>query len=153
MYSCEKTLAIVLALVLLLLITACSENETNTIADSQTIPADAIVQSDVVVYEDNSLKVTFKGVSDIAGQIGMTFSLENKSNEEIMVFPMNSSVNDVMVQFVSGIPASIQPGKTFNQVWMANPEVVGVSNSSEVTVIEFVLTFEDTETEVIKITP
>ena len=45
-----------------------------------------------------------------------------------------------MVQFVSGIPASIQPGKTFNQVWMANPQVVGVCNSSEVTEIEFALT-------------
>ena len=149
----KKVLAIVLVLMLFLLATACSENETNALGDSQTRPTETSIQSDVVVYEDNSLKATFKGVSDVAGQIGMTFMLENKSNEEILVLPMNSSINDVMVQFVSGIPASIQPGKTFNQVWMANPEVVGVSDSSEVTGIEFVLIFGDTETEVIKITP
>jgi hypothetical protein len=106
-----------------------------------------------VVYEDNGLKITFKGVSDVAGQIGMAFSLENNSESEITVLPLDSSVNGVMVQFVSGTLATIQSGKTFNQVWMCNPETVGVSNSEEVESIEVSFEFGDNNTGAITIVP
>ena len=43
--------------------------------------------------------------------------MENKSNEEITILPMDSSVDGVMKQFTSGVIATIQPGKTFNQGW------------------------------------
>lgn len=104
-----------------------------------------------VVYEDDILTVTFVGVSDVAGQIGLSFTLENKGAEEITVLPLDSSINGTMVQFTSGTIADIQAGKKLNQVWMCNPEVIGISNSSEVKTIEFSLDFADTDTDTIKI--
>ncbi len=140
-----KTLGITLMLILSLALTACSETTTST-TDTETETAD----TSEVVYEDGTLTVTFKGVSEVAGQIGMSFTLDNNGADEITVLPIKGSVNDVMVQFVSGTPATILPGKTANQVWMANPEVVGAT-ADEVTSIEVVLQYGDTTTDPIHI--
>ena len=103
-----------------------------------------------VVYEDDNIKASFVEVSEVAGQISMAFALENKSDHEITVYPMNSSVNDVMVQFVSGIPATMQPGKKANQVWMANPDVVG-AKADDVKSIELCFYYDDVTTDAVKI--
>lgn len=140
-----KTLGITLMLILSLALTACSETTTPT-TSTETETED----TSEVVYEDGTLTVTFKGVSEVAGQIGMSFTLDNNGADEITVLPIKGSVNDVMVQFVSGTPATILPGKTANQVWMANPEVVGAT-ADEVTSIEVVLQYGDTTTNPIHI--
>ena len=140
-----KTLGIALMLILSLALTACSETTTPT-TSTETETAD----TSEVVYEDDTLTVTFKGVSEVAGQIGMSFTLDNNGADEITVLPIKGSVNGVMVQFVSGTPATILPGKTANQVWMANPEVVGAT-ADEVTSIEVVLQYGDTTTDPIHI--
>lgn len=140
-----KTLGIIL--ILSLALTACSETTTPT-KDDKTSTETA--NTSEVVYEDDTLTVTFKGVSEVAGQIGMSFTLDNNGADEITVLPTKSSVNDVMVQFVSGTPAVILPGKTANQVWMANPEVVGAT-ADEVTSIDVALQYGDTTTDLIHI--
>lgn len=140
-----KTLGIALMLILSLALTACSETTTPT-TDDKTSTED----TSEVVYEDGTLTVTFKGVSEVAGQIGMSFTLDNNGADEITVLPIKGSVNNVMVQFVSGTPAAILPGKTANQVWMANPEVVGAT-ADEVTSIEVVLQYGDITTDPIHI--
>ena len=140
-----KTLGITLMLILSLALTACSETTTPT-TDDKTSTED----TSEVVYEDGTLTVTFKGVSEVAEQIGMSFTLDNNGADEITVLPIKGSVNGVMVQFVSGTPATILPGKTANQVWMANPEVVGAT-ADEVTSIEVVLQYGDTTTDPIHI--
>lgn len=94
-----------------------------------------------VVYEDSGLKVTFMGVTDVVGSVGLKFELENKSNEEITVYPENASINDHMVMLGSGIPATIRPGKKFDQVWVTNPETAGISNTKDIEQIEFVLRY------------
>jgi hypothetical protein len=142
-----KTLGITLMLILSLALTACSETTTTApVADDETSTAN----TSEVVYEDSTLTVTFKGVSEVAGQIGMSFTLDNTGADEITVLPIKGSVNGVMVQFVSGTPATILPGKTANQVWMANPEVVGAT-ADEVTSIEVILQYGDTTTDPIHI--
>jgi hypothetical protein len=142
-----KTLGITLMLIFSLALTACSETTTTApVADDETSTAN----TSEVVYEDSTLTVTFKGVSEVAGQIGMSFTLDNTGADEITVLPIKGSVNGVMVQFVSGTPATILPGKTANQVWMANPEVVGAT-ADEVTSIEVVLQYGDTTTDPIHI--
>lgn len=140
-----KTLGITLMLILSLALTACSETTTPTTDDKTSTE-----NTSEVVYEDGTLTVTFKGVSEVAGQIGMSFTLDNNGADEITVLPIKGSVNNVMVQFVSGTPATILPGKTANQVWMANPEVVGAT-ADEVTSIEVVLQYGDTTTDPIHI--
>ena len=148
----KRVVALLIALMILTLLTGCGA-EMNEDDETLLSNIETNAQTPIIIYEDEILVASYLGLSDVAGQIGMSFILENKSDEEIMVLPLNSSVNDVMVQFVSGMPAIIQPGKTFSQIWMANPQVVGVSDSSEVKEIEFTLNFGDSETEIITINP
>jgi hypothetical protein len=64
---------------------------------------------------------------------------------------MDSSINDTMVLFVSGTPATVRPGKKFTQVWAANPETVGVSGVEDVKEMAFSLNYDDVTTELIEI--
>lgn len=146
----RKIRVFLLMFALTLALVGCGESETAT---ETTQKEEKQETTETVVYEDAVLTATFKGVSDVAGQIGMSFTLVNNGSEEITVLPLDSSVNDVMVLFTSGIPATIQPGKKANVVWLANPEIVGISGSDEVTSIELSLHFGDTETDIIKIEP
>ena len=144
-------LILILSFVFLVFTVGCSGTDTALNSSVSTSADETANQPQIVVFEDETLTATYLGLSDVAGQIGLSFSLQNRSDKEIMVLPINSSINDVMVQFTSGIPATIQPGKTFNQVWMANPQTVGIAGSSDVTEVEFNLTYGDIETETITI--
>lgn len=86
-------------LVMVLFLTGCSTAEEGT---------------EQVIYESDVLKATYLGVS--SGMLKVR--LENKTNVEITVLPMDSSVDGTMVQFTSGTLATIQPGKIFNQAWI-----------------------------------
>lgn len=113
------------------------------VASSQKLNAHKETASkERVVYESSGLKVTFMGTKDVIGNIGIQFGLLNKINDEIMVIPQSASINDHMVQLFSGIPATIRPGKSFNQVWFTSPEAAGVSSYKDVKEIEIVLTYE-----------
>lgn len=109
----KKILSLMLAGVLALAISGCSTD--SSVATGET--------SEQVIYEDEYIKATYQGISNSI----MSVSLENKSNEEITILPMDSSVDGVMKQFTSGVIATIQPGKTFNQGWilgaMPNKEI------------------------------
>lgn len=109
----KKILSLMLAGVLALVISGCSTD--SSVATVET--------SEQVIYEDEYIKATYQGISNSI----MSVSLENKSNEEITILPMDSSVDGVMKQFTSGVIATIQPGKTFNQGWilgaMPNKEI------------------------------
>ncbi len=109
----KKILSLMLAGVLALAISGCGTD--SSVATVET--------SEQVIYEDEYIKATYQGISNSI----MSVSLENKSNEEITILPMDSSVDGVMKQFTSGVIATIQPGKTFNQGWilgaMPNKEI------------------------------
>lgn len=114
----KKILSILCAAVLILGMTGCGE--TSSVSDtSDTSNASA----EQVIYEDEYIKATYLGVSDTI----MSVSLENKSDEEITVLPMDSSVDGTMKQFTSGTLATIQPGKTFNQGW-----ILGATPTNEI---------------------
>ena len=100
-----------------------------------------------VVYEDDVLKVTFKKVKDVSGYLGFIFLLENKSDAEITVYPTDTSVNDAMVTFLSGTPATIQGGKHMTQTWLANPESVGIESVSEITSFELAFSYDEFESQ------
>lgn len=82
------------------------------------VPTTEDINKDYVIYENDTLKAVYKGISDMSGIIVMTVSLENKSDEEITVLPLDSSVDDTMVLFTSGMMATIQGGKKFDQGWI-----------------------------------
>lgn len=151
----KKIVSVMLTALLLVSMTACESSEPEHVELSGGEKVDIEIASDgqgeQIVYEDDVLTATYKGVSDVAGQIGINFTLTNNGDSEISVLPMNSSVNDVMAQFTSGTLATIQPGKTFNQVWLCNPETIGIASADEVETIEFSLNFGDTETDIIQI--
>lgn len=111
----KKILSILCAAVLILGMTGCGD--TSSVSDT---PEESTEQ---VIYEDEYIKAIYLGVSDTI----MRVSLENKSDEEITVLPMDSSVDGTMKQFTSGTLATIQPGKTFNQGW-----IIGATPTNEI---------------------
>lgn len=56
-----------------------------------------------VICDNEYLRATFLGIGDSFGYVTLDVKLENKTDGEITVIPMDSSVDDVMVQFLSGI--------------------------------------------------
>ena len=111
----KKILSILCAAVLILGMTGCGS--TSSISDTSE------ESTEQVIYEDEYVKATYLGVSDTI----MSVSLENKSDEEITVLPMDSSVDGTKKQFTSGTLATIQPGKTFNQGW-----IIGATPTNEI---------------------
>lgn len=108
----------------------------------------AVEQSAQVIYKDEYVEVTFEGVSDLPMVEGMTavnLSFQNLSDQEITVLPLDSSVNDSMVQFVSGTPATMQGGKKLVYVMSFNNETAGISDYSEVKTLEFSLSVNDAD--------
>lgn len=114
----KKILSILCAVVLILGMTGCSE--TSSISDTLNTSSESTEQ---VIYEDEYIKATYLGISNTI----MSVSLENKSDEEITVLPMDSSVDGTTKQFTSGTLATIQPGKTFNQGW-----ILGATPTNEI---------------------
>lgn len=114
---------------------------------SSSEPEQAAVESSAeVIYKDEYVEVTFDGVSDLPLVEGMTavnLSFQNLSDQEITVLPLDSSVNDSMVQFVSGTPATMQGGKKLVYVMSFNNETAGISDYSEVKTLEFSLSVND----------
>ena len=116
---------------------------------SSSEPEQAAVESSAeVIYKDEYVEVTFEGVSDLPVVEGMTavnLSFQNLSDQEITVLPLDSSVNDSMVQFVSGTPATMQGGKKLAYAMSFNNETAGISDYSEVKTLEFFLSVNDAD--------
>lgn len=116
---------------------------------SSSEPEQAAVESSAeVIYKDEYVEVIFEGVSDLPLVEGMTavnLSFQNLSDQEITVLPLDSSVNDSMVQFVSGTPATIQGGKKLAYAMSFNNETAGISDYSEVKTLEFSLSVNDAD--------
>ena len=122
----KKILTFILVGMLALVVPGCGSTDlaVDTVKTSEE-------NSQQIIYENEYVKVTYLGISNTI----MSVSLENKSDEEITVLPMDSSVDGTMKQFTSGTLATIQPGKTFNQGW-----ILGATPANE---IEFELSICD----------
>lgn len=109
----KKIISILLAATLILSLSACEISESNPSSNQENTEVE-----EQVIYEDDILKAVYKGVSETSGVVIMTVELKNKSDVEITVLPMDSSVDETMIQFTSGTLATIQAGKTLNQGWI-----------------------------------
>lgn len=142
----KKVIALVMSFVMVFSLAACSSTE-NT-QDSSADHTSQEENSTLVVYEDEYVKVIFTGMTEnesVPDTAIACFALENLSDQEITVYPMDSSVNDTMVMFLSGFPATMQAGKKFNQGWFFTFQNAGVSELSEITQLEFSLRIVDSE--------
>lgn len=152
----KKYLSLIFAIILALALCACGEISSDSRADEQTpTQPDEVVSAsneqddlkdEVVFYEDDILKATFLNVSeqvglDGVGYIGVIF--ENKSDAEITVLPMDSAVNDTAVMYFSGIPATMQGGKTLNFAWGFYFDKAGITSIDEIENLEFSLEIDD----------
>lgn len=101
----KKILSMLLIIFLIGTLVACD--------DSESVSEQKVTEN--VIFENNTLKATYTGISE---QGVMLVRLENKTENEITVLPMDSSVDGTMVQFSSGTLATIQGNKIFNQGWI-----------------------------------
>lgn len=127
----KKIATFLLAAVFMFSLVGCSE-ETYSSVETENSTESNVEQ---VIYEDDTLKAVYLGVSENSGMQLLNVRLENKTDDEITVLPMDSSVNDTSVQFTSGVLATIQAGKMFNQSW-----IVG---SNQVKTLEFSMSVND----------
>lgn len=95
--------------------------ERKTVKQETEIETEAEVD-EYVICDNEYLRATFLGIGDSFGYITLDVKLENKTDGEITVIPMDSSVDDVMVQFLSGLPATMQGHKSMNQAWLIGSE-------------------------------
>ena len=98
------------------------------------------------IYKDQYVEVKFEGVGELPSIDGMSainLTLKNLGDEEITVLFMDSSVNGTMVQFVSGVPATMQGGKEIAHTLSFNNETAGISDYSEIDKLEFSLSVND----------
>ena len=135
-----------------------TEESLESFSDSSSIGiADSIGTADVdsstaqeeqIIYEDQYIRAVFLGVDAlpfIDGMSAVKIRFENLSEEEITVLPMDSSVNDTMVQFTSGTPATMQGKKKLNYVMSFNNEIAGISDFSQITKLEFSLSVNNAQ--------
>ena len=98
------------------------------------------------IYKDQYVEVKFEGVGELPSIDGMSainLTLKNLGDEEITVLFMDSSVNGTMVQFVSGVPATMQGGKEIVYTLSFNNETAGISDYNEIDELEFSLSVND----------
>lgn len=72
----------------------------------------------MVIADNNYFKATYRGISESFGFYYMDIKFENKTDGEITIVPMESSVDDTMVMFATGVPSTMQAHKSYNAAIM-----------------------------------
>ena len=72
----------------------------------------------MVIADNNYFKATYQGISESFGFYYMNLKFENKTDGEMTVVPMESSVDDTMVMFATGVPSTMQAHKSYNAAIM-----------------------------------
>ena len=128
----------------LFLFPGCSPSIAPVSNDAQETSSEPAMEQ--VFYEDDILKATFIDVVEqelVPGCAYIRVVFENKSDNDIIVIPSESSVNDMMVQYFSGTPASMKAGKKLNYAWFFSLETANISSVDEIEKLEFSLKIDD----------
>lgn len=72
----------------------------------------------MVIADNNYFKATYQGISESFGFYYINLKFENKTDGEITIVPMESSVDDTMVMFATGVPSTMQAHKSYNAAIM-----------------------------------
>ena len=109
------------------------------------------LQGDKVVYEDDLIKLWFVGAyeqPDLAKDTCyFTMKLENKTDKQITLYPLEASANDFMINIYSGVPLTVNPKKIGQNTFFFNYSGF-VNGISEINSIQFkaMLLDENSET-------
>lgn len=90
----------------------------------------------------NGVKATFMEVYDPKSGVtalAIKVKLENNGNSEVTIIPVDGYVNDTAVQFMSGLPVTIAPGKTAVGVYTFGYNDLGFSKVEDIEKMEFKL--------------
>lgn len=139
----KKIVTLILAFAMLLLLPSCGSSSETGSQEKEETPETVTEQ---VFYEDDVLKATFVDVIEQEAAPGNAFIrvvFENKRDYDISVFPADSSVNDMMVQYFSGTFATMKAGKKLNYAWFFPLENANISSAEEVEKLEFSLEIDD----------
>lgn len=103
----KKVLILLGMLLLIGTLVACEDSESTSQEQTST--------SEQVLVDNEFIKATYSGITD---QGVLMIKLENKTDKEITVLPLESSVDGTMIQFTSGTITTMPSGKSFNQGWL-----------------------------------
>ena len=109
---------------------------------------DAVKPQERVLAEDAYIRITYTGAGEAAGVPGaatVNFRVENLSDQEFTVYPVDSYVNDTAVMLTSGVPATVAPGKSYVYPWVLSYAAVGIESYGDLKDLEtcFELMAED----------
>nr|DAS09937.1 MAG TPA: hypothetical protein [Caudoviricetes sp.] len=90
--------------------------------EQTTKQTDAAKSNGYIIYENEYIRATYLGIGNSFGYVTLDIKFENKTDGEITVVPLDSSVDNTMVQFLSGVPATMQGHKSMNQAWLIGNE-------------------------------
>lgn len=126
------------AVVLSIALAAMNHNEQPVAAAA--LAADSTSNSEVQLYEDDLVKISYVEVFEeksVPDMCYLRLLVENKSDQEITVYLKDSSVNDTMVQMLSGTPMTIEAGKQSQQPFCFSYKNLDVTQVSDISKIEF----------------
>lgn len=105
------------------------------------------------VYKQSKELITFNGVdaefielydpNTGVTALAVKLNLENKSNKTVTVTLTDGYVNDTLVQFMTGLPVTIEPNKKAVGVYMFGYDGLGFSKVEDIQTIEFKLALLD----------
>lgn len=115
--------------------------------DSPTPSAEAEQSENTVILDKDSVKITYTGMKltqYLPGQadaymltVGLT--VENDSDADILVLPMDSSINGVMKMAVSGLPMTVLAGKkSLTGFSFTNLDGTGINSADDIGEVESV---------------
>ena len=115
--------------------------ESPTPADESASPSPSEPGDDEgqLLVEDAYVRITYTGSGTVAGVDGVAylyFKIDNLSDQEITVVPMDSYLNDIAIMLLSGMPATVAPDKSYVYPIAASYSVIGIPSYEELTELE-----------------
>lgn len=121
-----------------------SDDDSST--DSKGEDGEVKQEADQVIYDDNDIKITYKGFSQagLFKSASFDFLIENNSDKDITVTSKNVSVNDYSVS--NFLYEEVAAGKKSNAGVDLYSHVLEENNIESIDKVEFTLDFSDPET-------
>ena len=142
--------ALVVALMFVLIFAvANSNNDSATSNDKTTVQSnDSGMKKGDLIYEDDRYKISFIKFED--PNLGVTtfnlyLKVENKTDREIIAMLTDGYANDTAIQFMTGLPVKIEPGKNAVGAFVFGYNNLGFDTIEDVEKIEFNFTAYNSE--------
>lgn len=151
----KKLICLVIALILLSLV-SCSEIFENPSTVDQSNTEDSLGTSDLsdnkkgtILIDDDYITVTYLDTYEeafIEGAFYLKLSIENKSDQEIMVALTDAAVNDVSIFVITGLPVTAQSGEKAIGSYIFTYKQLDIASLDEIKTIEFKVCVFNNET-------